>query len=94
MAASQVVLGSRQMRVRWVKLSGPTEQLIDLLHFGRRDIRIPGQRLRDEGIGLHLIEQLLPLERQCVHLFCRICGGQGLIGRVELLTELIGLGSE
>ena len=82
------------MRVRRVKVPGPTEQIIDLLHFGRRDIRISGQCLGHKVIGLHLVEQLLPLERRGAHLLCGLCRGQGLSGGVELLTELIGLGSE
>ncbi len=82
------------MRIRGVNLPGPTEQIIDLLHFGRCDIGISGQRLGDERIGLHLVEQFLTLERQCAHLFCGVRRGQGLIGGVELLTELIGLGPE
>jgi len=50
--------------------------------------------LSDKVIGLHLIEQLLSLKRQCMHLLCGIGCGQGHIGRVELLTELFGLSSE
>ena len=82
------------MRVRRVKLPGSTQQFIDLLHSCRRHISISGQGLSDKGVGLHLIEQLLPLKRQCVHLFCGIGRGQGQIGRVELLTKVFGLSSQ
>ena len=71
-----------------MKLPGPTQKFVDLLHFRRRQIRIAGQCLSDERIGLHLIEQLLALKRQCLHLFRAIGGGHGLIGGVEPLTEL------
>ena len=82
------------MRVRRVKLLGSTQQLIDLLHSRRRHIGISRQGLSDKGVGLHLVEQLLPLKCQCMHLLCSIGRSQGHIGRVELLTELFGLSSE
>ena len=54
------------MRVRRVKLLGSTQQLIDLLHSRRRHIGISRQGLSDKGVGLHLVEQLLPLKCQCM----------------------------
>ena len=83
-----------QMSVRRVKLPGSTQQLIDLSHSRRRHIGISRQGLRHKVVGLNLVEQLLPLKRECVHLLCGIGGGQGHIGGVELLTELFGLSSE
>ncbi len=80
------------MRIRRVKLPRPAEQLVDLLHFGRRDIGITSQRLHDEPVSLHLIDDLLALKRQCLHLLGGMCGGQGLICGIELLAKLIGLG--
>ena len=82
------------MSVRRVKLPGSTQQLIDLSHSRRRHIGISRQGLRHKVVGLHLVEQFLPLKRECVHLLCGIGGGQGHIGGVELLTELFGLSSE
>ena len=82
------------MRIRRVELSGPTQKFVDSLHFRRRQVRIAGQCLSDERVGLHLIEQLLTLERQGLHRLRRIGGGQGLIGGVEPLTELFGLSAQ
>ena len=86
------LFGGGQMPVRWVKLSRPTQKFVDLLYSGRCHVRISSQRLSDEGVGLHLVEQLLPLERQLLYLLRRIGRGQGLIGGIELLTKLIGFG--
>ena len=82
------------MRVRWVEFFRPTQKVVDLFYSCRCHIRIPCQRFSHEGISLHLIEHLLPLKRQRLHLLRRISRGQGLIGGLELLTKLIGFHSK
>jgi hypothetical protein len=87
------LLGGWQMRIRWVKLPGPVQQLVDLVHFRRCDIRVARQSLGNEGVGLHLVEQLVPLESQRLHLLGRIRDRQGLIRRIKPLTKLFSFGT-
>lgn len=63
------------MGVRWVKLFRAVEQFVDLPYAGRCHVRISGQGLGDQGIGLHLIEHVLPLAGQCLHLLRRMSRG-------------------
>jgi len=60
----------------------------------RRHINPIGPGLGHESVRLNVIEELLALLSQRLDLLGRIRRNQGLIGRIELLTELICFGSK
>jgi len=85
------LLDRRNVRIRGMKLPCLLEQLINLPHFWRRQVRIAAQGLSDKGVGLHLVQKLLPLKRQGLHLFPGVGRRQGLVGNLELVSQLLGL---
>lgn len=60
----------------------------------RRDQHPIRPGLRDERIGLEIVQHLLPLLADSLDLVRRCRGRQGLVGRLQLLVELVHLALE